>query len=95
MQLLHRLADGLEMLRGYAAADDPQMRILLDIGVWSAYFGDAELAFAALERATRVNAQNALQFWLPSMVRCASCRASRPSCGKSVSSTTGDSTGTR
>ena len=61
-------AAGLAMLREtYAAAADPQISTLLEIGLWSAYFGDPDLSLAALERATRLNAQNALQFWLPSM----------------------------
>jgi TolB-like protein len=51
----------------YGDGENVSTFVLLQIGVWSAYFGDAELALRALEAATARNAQNALHLWLPSM----------------------------
>jgi hypothetical protein len=51
----------------YGDGGDVSTFVLVQIGVWSAYFGDSELALRALEEATARNAQNALHFWLPSM----------------------------
>jgi hypothetical protein len=39
----------------------------VSFGVYAAYFGDPEFAFERVADATRINKQNALHFWLPSM----------------------------
>jgi hypothetical protein len=40
---------------------------LLQISVWSAYFGDPDFALDVLEDTIRLNAQNTLHLWLPAM----------------------------
>jgi TolB-like protein len=52
----------------YAAAEpDRSPGSLVSFGVYAAYFGDPEFAFERVADATRINKQNALHFWLPSM----------------------------
>ena len=58
---------GLAALREAFGRDNLAIGDLLAIAVWSGHFGDSELALKALEEATRRNAQNVVNAWIPSM----------------------------
>ena len=66
-ELMHDPAAGLALLRERWNGPELGTSELLVTGVWAAYFGDAPFALQALEVATRRNAQNLLNVWLPSM----------------------------
>jgi TolB-like protein len=66
-QYLQSPEAGLARLRELAADQNLGIDQLSVIALWSAYFGDANLSFASIERATRRNPQNAFLLWLPAM----------------------------
>ncbi len=66
-QYLQDPEGGLARLRETAANQNRGIAPLSVVALWSAYFGDPNLALESIERATRRNAQNAFLLWLPAM----------------------------
>jgi TolB-like protein/Tfp pilus assembly protein PilF len=59
---------GIAILRErYDSGENISTFALLQISVWSAYFGDPDFALDVLEDTIRLNAQNTLHLWLPAM----------------------------